>query len=185
MKGERFRRVGSAVVVVAALSFPRAHAQVGKAANDGEWPMTTATSRPHGTPAEADQQRKCRDAHARLVVSVGTRLDGRLALGRLRIHADRGERLTVCRCVRPRRGARTGNRSRGLAVSRQGRRPVRRGIAYWPGDATNLPRIVFTSERRLIALTARTGEPVGSFGTDGVVDMSRPINPRRRSIRTC
>ena len=31
-------------------------------------------------------------------------------------------------------------------------------------------------ERRLIALTSRTGEPVGSFGTDGVVDMIAPYH---------
>ena len=54
--------------------------------------------------------------------------------------------------------------------------PSRRGLAHWPGDATNLPRIVFTSERRLIALTSRAGEPVGSFGTDGVVDMIAPYH---------
>src|SRR5215471_21488880 len=38
--------------------------------------------------------------------------------------------------------------------------PSRRGVAYWPGQGADLPRIFFTSGRRLIALTARTGEAV-------------------------
>src|SRR2546426_11646138 len=47
--------------------------------------------------------------------------------------------------------------------------PSRRGVAYWPGDAANPPRILFTAERQLIALAARTGERVSSFGKDGEV----------------
>ena len=35
--------------------------------------------------------------------------------------------------------------------------PSRRGVAYWPGQGADAPRIIFTSGRRLIALNARTG----------------------------
>jgi glucose dehydrogenase len=54
--------------------------------------------------------------------------------------------------------------------------PSRRGVAYWPGDAASPPRIFFTAERRLIALAARTGEPVAGFGKEGEVDMIAPYN---------
>jgi len=56
-----------------------------------------------------------------------------------------------------------------------GAAPSRRGVAYWPGDAGNR-RIIFTAGRRLIALDASTGQPVGAFGNDGEVDMVVPYN---------
>jgi glucose dehydrogenase len=46
-----------------------------------------------------------------------------------------------------------------------------RGVAYWPGDANIPARIFFTSGRKLIALSAATGETVTSFGDNGIVDM--------------
>src|SRR5262249_39915015 len=36
--------------------------------------------------------------------------------------------------------------------------PSQRGVAYWPGDRQNPPRIIFTAGRRLIALNANTGK---------------------------
>jgi len=54
--------------------------------------------------------------------------------------------------------------------------PSRRGVAYWPGQGADLPRIIFTSGRRLIALDARTGMIVGGFGKDGEVDLGIPYN---------
>ncbi|HYR90929.1 MAG TPA: PQQ-binding-like beta-propeller repeat protein [Terriglobia bacterium] len=54
--------------------------------------------------------------------------------------------------------------------------PSRRGVAYWPGQGADLPRIIFTSGRRLIALNARTGEMVSGFGRDGEVDLGIPYN---------
>jgi quinoprotein glucose dehydrogenase len=54
--------------------------------------------------------------------------------------------------------------------------PSRRGVAYWPGDATTAPRLFFTADRRLIALTAATGEPVVAFGNAGETDMIAPYN---------
>ncbi len=52
-----------------------------------------------------------------------------------------------------------------------GGRPPR-GIAYWPGDKTNPPEILFgTWEGYLIALYAKTGKPVAGFGKDGAVDL--------------
>ncbi len=54
--------------------------------------------------------------------------------------------------------------------------PSRRGVAYWPGEGTTAPRIIFTVGRRLIALNARTGAPDTAFGKDSEVDMVVPFN---------
>jgi glucose dehydrogenase len=50
-------------------------------------------------------------------------------------------------------------------------RPSTRGVAYWPGDKQNPPRIIFTSGRNLIALNAATGKIDPGFGKEGMVDM--------------
>ena len=57
-----------------------------------------------------------------------------------------------------------------------GRGPSRRGVAYWPGDRQNPPRILFTAANRLIALDARTGAIDPGFGKEGTVDMGVPYN---------
>jgi glucose dehydrogenase len=49
-----------------------------------------------------------------------------------------------------------------------------RGVAYWPGDGTLPPRILLTAGPTLVALDARTGEPVAGFGNDGVVQIAVP-----------
>jgi quinoprotein glucose dehydrogenase len=54
--------------------------------------------------------------------------------------------------------------------------PSRRGVAYWPGEAGTPPRIFFMAARRLIALDARSGSAVSSFGTNGEVDIDVPYN---------
>ena len=46
-----------------------------------------------------------------------------------------------------------------------------RGVSYWPGQAQDPPRIIFgTSDGRIFALAAKTGQPAISFGDNGVVD---------------
>ena len=50
-------------------------------------------------------------------------------------------------------------------------RPSTRGVAYWPGDKQNPPRIIFTAGRNLMALNATTGKIDPGFGKEGVVDM--------------
>jgi quinoprotein glucose dehydrogenase len=52
----------------------------------------------------------------------------------------------------------------------------RRGVAYWAGEGSLPPRIIFTAGRRLIAVSARTGERDFGFGTDGAVDIGVPYN---------
>ena len=54
--------------------------------------------------------------------------------------------------------------------------PSRRGVAYWPGDGSNPPRILFTAGRRLIALDANNGKLDPGFGKEGEVDMVVPYN---------
>jgi glucose dehydrogenase len=52
-----------------------------------------------------------------------------------------------------------------------GARPSTRGVAYWPGDKQNPPRILLTAGRNLIALNAKTGKLDPGFGKEGIVDM--------------
>jgi len=47
----------------------------------------------------------------------------------------------------------------------------RRGVAYWPGDANNPPRIIFTMGRRMIGLNSKTGKLDPGFGNEGEVNM--------------
>ena len=51
-----------------------------------------------------------------------------------------------------------------------------RGVAYWPGDKQNPPRILFTSDQYLIALNANTGKIDPGFGNEGKVDMVVPYS---------
>jgi quinoprotein glucose dehydrogenase len=47
--------------------------------------------------------------------------------------------------------------------------PARRGLLYWPGTATIPARLYFPGARRVIALEAKTGARVVSFGDQGSV----------------
>ena len=51
----------------------------------------------------------------------------------------------------------------------------RRGVAYWPGDATTPPRLFSGAGDRLLALEAATGRPATSFGEGGYVDLKASI----------
>ncbi|HTT60933.1 MAG TPA: hypothetical protein VMG35_03800, partial [Bryobacteraceae bacterium] len=45
--------------------------------------------------------------------------------------------------------------------------PSRRGVAYWPGDRNNPPRIIFTAGTKMIGLNAKTGKIDPGFGREG------------------
>jgi glucose dehydrogenase len=52
-----------------------------------------------------------------------------------------------------------------------------RGVEYWPGDAQSPPSIFFAATNgRLMALNAKTGQPVPGFGNEGWVDMKAGID---------
>ena len=51
----------------------------------------------------------------------------------------------------------------------------RRGVAYWPGDATTPPRLFGGAGDRLMALEAKTGRPATSFGEGGFVDLKASV----------
>ncbi len=51
-----------------------------------------------------------------------------------------------------------------------------RGVAYWPGDHDNPPRVIFTAGPRLVALNANTGNIDPGFGKEGIVDIKVPWN---------
>jgi quinoprotein glucose dehydrogenase len=54
--------------------------------------------------------------------------------------------------------------------------PSFRGVTYWPGDANNPPRIIYTAGRRMVALNAKTGKIDPGFGKEGEVDLVVPYN---------
>lgn len=58
----------------------------------------------------------------------------------------------------------------------KGGQTSQRGVAYWPGDVSNPPRIIFTSARRMIALNAKTGKIDPGFGKEGEVDLVIPYS---------
>ena len=47
-----------------------------------------------------------------------------------------------------------------------------RGVAYWPGDAQNPPRIIFVQGKKLVALNANSGKIDPGFGKEGSVDIN-------------
>ena len=51
-----------------------------------------------------------------------------------------------------------------------------RGVAYWPGDRDNPPRIIFTTARKMMALNARTGKVDPGFGNEGEVPLLVPTS---------
>jgi glucose dehydrogenase len=50
-----------------------------------------------------------------------------------------------------------------------------RGVAYWPGDKNNPPRIVFTAGHKMVALNANSGKLDPGFGTEGELTMDVPF----------
>ena len=54
-----------------------------------------------------------------------------------------------------------------------------RSVAYWPGDGQDGPRLLYGAGDQLIELDPKTGKPIESFGTHGVID----VHPGRRPAR--
>jgi len=53
-----------------------------------------------------------------------------------------------------------------------------RGVAYWSDGDRDERILVATPSYQLVALDARTGRPVATFGDDGVIDMVQNLRPR-------
>ncbi len=54
-----------------------------------------------------------------------------------------------------------------------------RGVAYWPGDKDNAPRVLAgTSDGKLIALTAETGKLVPGFGKNGEISLREGVTEK-------
>jgi len=51
-----------------------------------------------------------------------------------------------------------------------------RGVAFWPGDKDNPPRVILTATTHLVALNANTGKIDPGFGKEGIVDIEVPWN---------
>ena len=52
-----------------------------------------------------------------------------------------------------------------------------RGVAYWPGNGSRAPRILFTTfDKKLIALDAATGKLVPTFANNGIADLDVGYN---------
>ena len=58
----------------------------------------------------------------------------------------------------------------------KGGAPSKRGMAYWPGDKSIPPRVIFTTGSKMIALNATTGKIDPGFGNEGTVEMTVPYN---------
>src|SRR3954464_3320394 len=58
----------------------------------------------------------------------------------------------------------------------QAPRATRRGVSYWPGDAKTAPRIIASAGTELMALDAKTGIQVNSFGDEGSVELDDSMN---------
>jgi glucose dehydrogenase len=50
-----------------------------------------------------------------------------------------------------------------------------RGVAYWPGDRNNPPRILFTTGHKIVGLNATTGKADPGFGNEGEMTMDIPF----------
>ena len=54
-----------------------------------------------------------------------------------------------------------------------------RGVSYWPGSGGTKPRLFFaTGDNRLLALDAKSGQPVTTFGQDGSIDLRAGVADR-------
>src|SRR5438552_12634317 len=52
---------------------------------------------------------------------------------------------------------------------------TRRGVAYWPGSGSTAPRLFFGAGDRLVAIDAKTGAAIPSFGENGSADLKTGI----------
>jgi glucose dehydrogenase len=56
-----------------------------------------------------------------------------------------------------------------------------RGIAYWPGDKDDPPRILFgTFDGFLLAVDVKTGKAIPGFGTEGEIDLKKGMKDPQR-----
>ena len=92
----------------------------------------------------------------------------------------RSSSTASCICLRVAtrcsRSTRTRARRSGVTSCRKASRRPRAASRYWPGEGRSAPRILFTAGPRLVALDAQTGQPVGGFGRDGIVEIAVPWN---------
>jgi quinoprotein glucose dehydrogenase len=49
-----------------------------------------------------------------------------------------------------------------------------RGVAYWPGDKDNPPRVIVTAGTHMLGINANSGKLDPGFGKEGVVDITIP-----------
>ena len=83
---------------------------------------------------------------------------GRGGGGESRSHADRRQRIDVSARGPARYRARSGNRKGSLDARRCRSTARTRGVAFWPGDADNPPRIILTAGLHLIASEREHGQ---------------------------
>jgi len=62
--------------------------------------------------------------------------------------------------------------------SKGGRGRSNRAVSYWPGDSKTPARLMFASGDKLIALSAKTGEPIKDFGDNGSVSLRAGVSDK-------
>jgi len=53
---------------------------------------------------------------------------------------------------------------------------ARRAVSYWPGDKDHAARVYYSNSKSLVALDAKTGQVVQSFGKDGALVLDVPYS---------
>jgi quinoprotein glucose dehydrogenase len=88
------------------------------------------------------------------------------------LNATNGEMLWMWRMDEGKRGA---------AAPRQG---SGRGLAYWTDGKGDERIVTVTPGYQMVAINAKTGMPVASFGTNGVVDLKKDIDQPEIDVET-
>jgi glucose dehydrogenase len=189
MKRIAFRVVPAVALLVAGLAWvgPRLAGQTSgmPSTKNGEWPMYTADLKGSKySPLDqinASNFSKMEVAWKFKTDNLGprpeTKLEGTPLMVKGMIYATAGTRRAVV-ALDPRTGE-----QRWMYAMDEGERATRwaprqlsgRGLSYWT-DGKGDDRVIYvTTGYRLVSLNAKTGVPVATFGTNGVVDLKQGI----------
>ncbi len=167
-------RLSLAVAVGAALAASAAQAQTGKEAiRPGDWPRYTRDlAGTHFSPL--DQIDAGNVARLAPAWSFKVRPDGGggIVTGATPIAVDGVLYLPIGNAV----VALQADSGKEIWRHAEPSNAARRSVSWWPGDKDHAPRIFYCNGKSLIALDARTGQPVAGFGDGGAVALDVAYN---------